>query len=57
MVIFYYGRGTEFEVSNAALVVLVEPKEIFGARRGLQWSEHVCHNLLLVLRLTCLLVC
>lgn len=52
MVIFYYGRGTEFEVSYAILlVVLVESKEIFGARRGLKRSQHVRHHLLLVLRL------
>ena len=54
MVIFYNGRGTQFEISNA-LVVLGEPEEIFGVRRRLQRGEHVGHNLLLQLRLTCLL--
>jgi hypothetical protein len=53
MVIFYYGRGTEFEVSNALLVVMIKPKEILGARRGLKRGEHVGHHLLLVLRLAC----
>jgi len=47
MVIFYYGRGTQFETSNATLVVLGKPEEIFGGRRRLQRGEHVGHNLLL----------